>query len=404
LLSVKIDALCNRTFGPNDAILIIDVQNGFLPLRLPPEGYTAVQNIPLSELDSHGNLLAGTLAVNFADEIIPVINDWMAFFVNISEPRPRVMASLDWHPQDSCSFCSNDTICTGLGVDHCGLEGDENADCPLSLRTRCMDTVSVYDYMHNKYVQWPPHCIQTSWSAEFDPYLQIPRDAVVVKKGFLVQNDSYSAYGGRHSTAPFPFDDQPETADLLSDQPDLKTLIEGYNIQRLWITGIATDYCVMNSILDSLGANVAGIGTQPSSLAEPNSVILVMSATRGVDPVTTAAAIRQVEQAGAVVIPSVITQPMVALNWYCDYVDGLNPTAASSSSVNPGTVTGGNQNSQGQSSSANNGLAIGLGIGLTVLGLAIVAVLCVFYNRRRIRSHSINFQDEESYKPLHDDL
>jgi len=314
-----------------------------------------------------------------------VINDWINNFTAV---EARVMASLDWHPSNSCSFCSSGQICGGLGVTQCGLDGTQNPPptCPVSLTHRCMDSVSVSDYMDNVYVQWPSHCVQGTWSAQFDSYLQIPEQAIVVKKGFLVQNDSYSAYGGRHGTSPFPFNQPGDTEETLMSQPDLKALIETLGITRVFVSGIATDFCVKNTILDSLGVNVAGIGTRPTTLDAPFSVALILAAARGVAPDTVAAAINEVQSKGAVIIPAQITDPNEALQYYCDFVDNVNANA-----------NGGSDNSKA--------VAMGLGIGLSVLGLAIIAIICVFCNHKKSTSvpQSTDYtSDSGAYKPLHD--
>ena len=76
---------------------------------------------------------------------------------------------------------------------------------------------------------WPPHCVQDTPGAAFHPDLELPDDAVVVTKADQSEREAYSAF------------DSGELADEL--------LAAG--IQRLWVGGLATDYCVKASVLDA---------------------------------------------------------------------------------------------------------------------------------------------------------
>ena len=76
---------------------------------------------------------------------------------------------------------------------------------------------------------WPPHCVQDTPGAAFHPDLQLPDDAVVVTKADQSEREAYSAF------------DSGELADEL--------LAAG--IERLWVGGLATDYCVKASVLDA---------------------------------------------------------------------------------------------------------------------------------------------------------
>jgi nicotinamidase-related amidase len=104
--------------------------------------------------------------------------------------------------------------------------------------------VSLADYADDKYVQWPPHCQQRTFAARFDPYLRMPNSSIVVKKGFLVRNDSYSAYGGRESVQGAPFDTQDDSTDL-GPRDDLKALVERHGIERLWVMVDLISPCVV---------------------------------------------------------------------------------------------------------------------------------------------------------------
>ena len=102
---------------------------------------------------------------------------------------------------------------------------------------------------------WPPHCVQGTPGAEFHPRLKLPPDAIIVNKGDDPQRHGYSAFDGHTS------DGKP----LLGDLRDR-------HVTRVYLAGIATDYCVRESALDALRAGlevrvlpdaIAGIDVRP---------------------------------------------------------------------------------------------------------------------------------------------
>jgi len=233
---------------------------------------------------------------------------------------------LDWHPIDSCSFCSRDAICAPYGLTECGWSGTMSPECPESMARRCLDPVSLSDYDFGQdYAQWPIHCVQGNWSALFDSSLSIPVNATVVKKGFMVHNDSYSAFGGRLSVSPWPFDNGNDTEEVLINQPELKTLLQDQRITRLFVSGIAIDYCVKNTILDALGMNVDGSSTQPLTLNNSHSVALILAAATGVNYVNSQLALEQLASAGAVIIGTEFVNATDVINAYCDFVEANLP-------------------------------------------------------------------------------
>jgi len=77
---------------------------------------------------------------------------------------------------------------------------------------------------------WPPHCIQGSWGAEFHPGLELPSDVYVVSKAYLRDKEAYSAFDGT----------------------ELHYVLSTRGVRRLFVTGVATDYCVKATVLDGL--------------------------------------------------------------------------------------------------------------------------------------------------------
>jgi len=119
---------------------------------------------------------------------------------------------------------------------------------------------------------WPPHCVQTAGDSRalVDNNLFFE----LVKKGQDPLYDSYSAFkddGGAVT--------------------ELDAILKAQGITHLIVYGIATDYCVKFSVLDAIDLGY--------------SVIVVEDLNRGVDPATTAAAITEMETAGAVFVPRV---------------------------------------------------------------------------------------------------
>jgi nicotinamidase/pyrazinamidase len=79
---------------------------------------------------------------------------------------------------------------------------------------------------------WPPHCVMNTRGAEFHPELRLPGSAVVLSKGMGEAEDAYSAFQARD-----------ETGTLLGE------LLRQRDIARLYVMGLATDYCVKASAI-----------------------------------------------------------------------------------------------------------------------------------------------------------
>ena len=77
---------------------------------------------------------------------------------------------------------------------------------------------------------WPPHCVQDTPGAAFHPDLALPDDATVVSKAEQSDHEAYSAF----------------------DSGELGEKLRAAGVRRLWVGGLATDYCVKASVLDAL--------------------------------------------------------------------------------------------------------------------------------------------------------
>jgi nicotinamidase/pyrazinamidase len=131
----------------------------------------------------------GALAVADGDRVVPALNRYIERF---QKSRLPIFATRDWHPEKTTHFKTYGGI-------------------------------------------WPPHCIQGTRSAEFRADLHLAPDAVVVSKGMGMDEDSYSGFDGR---------DEKGTP--------LAEILRPRGIERLFVGGLATDYCVKHTVLDGL--------------------------------------------------------------------------------------------------------------------------------------------------------
>ena len=184
------------TIRPDDALILADIQNDFLP--------------------------GGALAVPHGDKILPPVRLYLARFVDVPAP---IFLTRDWHPRHHCSFRA---------------QGGP----------------------------WPEHCVAETKGAEAPDELWLPTAAVVVHKATRAEQEAYSAFQGTH----------------------LDTQLKAVGARRLFIGGLATEYCVLNSVRDA------------RALGYP--VYLLRDAIGAIDrdPGDGFAAEREMEQIGAVPI------------------------------------------------------------------------------------------------------
>lgn len=128
-------------------------------------------------------LKGGSLPVEGADELIPVLN---AYIKRFADAKAHVFASRDWHPSNHISFKA---------------QGGP----------------------------WPPHCVQDTEGAKFSPDLKMSPVIVIISKATNPEHESYSVFDGT------------------SFAHELKMC----EAKRLFVCGLATDYCVVNTVLDA---------------------------------------------------------------------------------------------------------------------------------------------------------
>ncbi|MEW6188448.1 MAG: bifunctional nicotinamidase/pyrazinamidase [Thermodesulfobacteriota bacterium] len=183
-------------------------------------------------------LMSGTLAV--AGTGLDYLNKISKTIDQIKEAGIPVWASQDWHPADHVSFFTN----------HPGKKAFD-----------------LIDIDGKEQVLWPPHCVQETSGAEL--LIEPSLFEAVVQKGKDRRYDSYSCF---------------------QDDGGAETELHGWLRQRgigtLALLGIATDYCVRYSALDGL--------------ARGYRIAVIKSLCRGVDPETSARALREIQVQGGV--------------------------------------------------------------------------------------------------------
>lgn len=117
---------------------------------------------------------------------------------------------------------------------------------------------------------WPPHCVQGTPGANWCEDLEIPMNAILLSKGDNPSCEAYSAFENEHL--------------------DLAEFLRARKVERLFVVGLATEYCVHKTVLDALRAGF--------------KVYVIEDAVRGISPEGSAAALAELERAGAVLISS----------------------------------------------------------------------------------------------------
>jgi len=100
---------------------------------------------------------------------------------------------------------------------------------------------------------WPPHCVQNTPGASFHPGLRVPREALVISKATDPDREAYSGFEGT----------------------ELDAELRRRGVRRVFVCGVATDYCVKATALDAvrlgyqvflLADAVRGVNVPPNSV------------------------------------------------------------------------------------------------------------------------------------------
>lgn len=179
------------TPGPHDVLLVVDVQNGFVP--------------------------GGALPVPGGDEIIPLVN-------RLARAFEHVVLTQDWHTAGHASFASS----------HAGKKPFDTVALPYGTQ-----------------VLWPDHCVQGTADADLHPALRIPHAALIIRKGYRPQIDSYSAFCEADGTTP----------------TGLTGYLKERGLRQVFLVGLATDFCVAWSALDARKAGFAAAVVEDATRA-----------------------------------------------------------------------------------------------------------------------------------------
>ena len=143
----------------------------------------------------------GALEVKDGEKIIEPIN-------SAQDKFETIILTQDWHPKDHSSFASNNSA----------------------------EVYSKIEMDYGSQILWPDHCIQGSIGANFHNNLNTDNSNLILRKGCNPKVDSYSVF----------FENDKNTT----------TGLEGYlkkkEIKRLYLCGLAFDYCVFYSALDGV--------------------------------------------------------------------------------------------------------------------------------------------------------
>lgn len=144
----------------------------------------------------------GALAVAEGDLVVPLVN-------RIAPRFAVTVLTQDWHPAEHMSFAAN----------HPGAAPFSSIAMPYGAQ-----------------VLWPVHCVQGTPGADFHPDLETRTADLVLRKGFRPEIDSYSAFYENDHKTPTGL------AGYLNDR----------EVRRVWLAGLATDFCVSWSAIDAL--------------------------------------------------------------------------------------------------------------------------------------------------------
>jgi len=157
------------------ALIVVDLQNDFCP--------------------------GGALAVPGGNEVVAIANELLAEI-------PLSVLTQDWHPQGHVSFASS--------YERQPFDVDDSVDPPRVL--------------------WPDHCVAGSGGADFHPELRAERAKLIIRKGFSLNLDSYSAFFENDGITP----------------TGLAGWLSTLGVGEVLVLGLATDYCVKATALDAI--------------------------------------------------------------------------------------------------------------------------------------------------------
>lgn len=160
-------------------------------------------------------LPGGALAVPEGDQVIGPI-------CALAERFDHVVCTQDWHPARHVSFAST----------HAG-------QAPFAM----------IELPYGKQMLWPDHCVQGTRGAALADALQLPRAELVIRKGYHPEVDSYSAF----------------TEADRSTTTGLAGYLQARGFRRVFVCGLATDYCVGWTAMDARAAGFEAVVIEDAS-------------------------------------------------------------------------------------------------------------------------------------------
>lgn len=165
-------------------------------------------------VDVQNDFITGSLAVPNGADVIEPINE----LLNL--PFPLKVGTADWHPPDHISFASQ----------HKGAK-------PYTSTTTIVNPSNEHESFES--TLWPDHCVKNTRGAEFHPKLNTSKFDKVIRKGKDQSIEQYSAF--------YPPLINPRVSDS-----GLSTLLKNHHITDVFVVGLAADYCVSSTAMDSV--------------------------------------------------------------------------------------------------------------------------------------------------------
>jgi len=164
-------------------------------------------------VDIQNDFISGSLGVPNGKEIINPINKL------VKQNWDLVVYTMDSHPINHISFLDQ--------YDNKKIGDTKKYICPITKKEIQQEL-------------WPPHCVKGTWGEELHSDLFIKQDSIIQKKGENFNVDSYSCFINK-----------------FGEVSDLKSKLDRLNVQDVYMCGLAFDYCVGQTALDSkkLGFN-----------------------------------------------------------------------------------------------------------------------------------------------------
>jgi len=235
-----VDSGCSGRAPAKSALIVIDMQNDFIN---------------------------GTLPVAGGASIIPTINKLVAL-----EGWAFVGYTMDYHPQNHASFAANSPTNSGVfssvtmkytydaklcGAEYAEIYGGSSKDT-------CSESEVAYVL---EQTLWPVHCVQDTVGQQLHDDLVVPDSAVRVRKGYTSVVESYGAFENNLGTV----------------ESNLQPLLNFAGVKHVYMVGLALDYCVKNTALQS---------------SKYFKTTVITDATKAVTPATGAAAVEQLGENG----------------------------------------------------------------------------------------------------------